>query len=114
MAREDAYLNAEEVTNGNNATFEGSAGETNTAVISGAMGTFDATVFVDHYDGTAWKQVTQLTDDSGNTTFTADWHTQFNRIYVTGTGTPADGDRRLRIENGSGSSGWCAVEGDER
>ena len=109
MARNDPYLPAPvNVADGSNATFDGSASSTDAAFISGAMGKFDATVYIDAWDGSTWQEVTQLTDASGNKTFSADWHTQFNRVYV------AVDDRRLRIENGSGASGWAAVDGDER
>ena len=60
------------------------------------------------FDGTEWQEVTQLADADGNATFSGAWHTQFNRVYV---GTDR---RRVRIENVSEESGFCAVEGDER
>jgi len=109
MAQNDPYLpDPVDVADASNATFDGSDSETNAAIISGAMAKFDATVFIDAWDGTTWQEVTQLSDANGNATFSADWHTQFNRVYV------AVDERRLRIENGSGASGWCAVDGDER
>ena len=81
---------------------------TNVAIVSGAMATFDAELYIDAWDGSTWQEVTQLSDDSGNATFSADWHTQFNRIYI------GVDERRLRIENVDSSAGWTAVEGDER
>ena len=109
MAQNDPYLpDPVDVADGANATFDGTDAETDVAIVSGAMATFDAEVFIDAWDGTEWQEVTQLADANGDATFSANWHTQFNRVYV---GTDR---RRVRIENVSGASGWCAVEGDER
>ena len=96
------------VAAGANATFDGTDAETDVAVISGAMATFDAEVHIDAWDGTEWQEVTQLADAEGNATFTANWHTQLNRLFA-GTNR-----RRVRIENVGSASGFCAVEGDER
>ena len=109
MAQNDPFLpDPVDVASSANATFDGSDAETDVAIISGAMATFDAEVFIDAWDGTEWQEVTQLADAEGNATFTANWHTQFNRVYA---GTER---RRFRIENVGDSSGFCAVEGDER
>ena len=109
MAQNDPFLpDPVDVAASANATFDGTDAATDVAIVSGAMATFDAEVFIDAWDGTEWQVVTQLADAEGNATFSANWHTQFNRVYV---GTDR---RRVRIENVSDSSGFCAVEGDER
>ena len=109
MAQNDPFLpDPVDVADAANATFDGTDAATDVAIVSGAMATFDAEVFIDAWDGTEWQEVTQLADADGNATFSASWHTQFNRVYV-----GAD-RRRVRIENVSDASGWCAVEGDER
>ena len=109
MAQNDPYLpDPVDVASSANATFDGTDAETDVAIISGAMATFDATVHIDAWDGTEWQEVTHLSDAGGNATFSGSWHTQFNRVYA---GTDR---RRVRIENVSDSSGFCAVEGDER
>ncbi len=113
MAANDPYLPSPvnvDASGGANPTanFDGTDSSTSAAIISGAMGTVDCTVFIDAWDGSSWQEVTQLTDANGNTTFSGSWHTQFNRVYV------ATSDRRLRIENQEGSAGWVAVDGDER
>ena len=109
MAQNDPYLpDPVDVAASENATFDGTDAETDVAIVSGAMATFDAEVYIDAWDGTEWQEVTQLADADGNETFSGSWHTQFNRVYA---GTDR---RRVRIENVSDSSGFCAVEGDER
>ena len=109
MAQNDPFLpDPVEVASSENATFDGTDAETDVAIISGAMATFDAEVFIDAWDGTEWQEVTQLADAEGNATFSGSWHTQFNRVYA---GTER---RRFRIENVDTESGFCAVEGDER
>ena len=109
MAQNDPFLpDPVDVASSANATFDGSDAETDVAIISGAMATFDAEVFIDAWDGTEWQEVTQLADAEGNVTFSGSWHTQFNRVYA---GTER---RRFRIENVDTDSGFCAVEGDER
>ena len=109
MAQNDPFLpDPVDVAESANATFDGTDAETDVAIISGAMATFDATVHIDAWDGTEWQEVAQLADADDNETFSASWHTQFNRVYV---GTDR---RRVRIENVESTSGWCAVEGDER
>ena len=109
MAQNDPYLpDPVDVADSANATFDGTDAETDVAIVSGAMATFDAEVFIDAWDGTEWQEVTQLADAEGNATFSGPWHTQFNRVYA---GTER---RRFRIENVDTDSGFCAVEGDER
>jgi len=109
MAANDPYLpDPVEVSDGETATFDGTEGETNTAIISGAMAEFDAIITIEAWDGTTWQEVTQLTDAEGDATFSGAWHTQFNRVYA------SEDARRLVIENVDSEDGWCAVEGDER
>ena len=109
MAQNDPFLpDPVDVASSANATFDGTDAETDVAIISGAMATFDAEIFIDAWDGTEWQEVTQLADANDNATFSANWHTQFNRVYA-GTNR-----RRVRIENVDTESGFCAVEGDER
>jgi len=76
----------------------------------------DAEIRLQAYDGgaAAWKTVSQLTNDAGNSTFTADWHTQFNRILVNGGSSPSDGDLRIEVTNVSGGAGDYSADGDER
>lgn len=89
--------------------FDGSGSSTNAAIVTGLMGTLDCEVYLEAWDGSSWQVVAQLTDDQGNTTFSADWHSQFNRLVV------ATDARRIRIDSvDSSSGGWVAVEGDER
>ena len=109
MARNDPYLpTTANVTAGSNTTFDGSASSTDTAIMSGAMATFDAEIYIEAYDGDVWQTVTQLADADGDTTFSENWHTQFNRVYL------STNDRRVRVENVGDSDGYVAVEGDER
>jgi hypothetical protein len=109
MARNDPYLPAPvNVAAGGSTTFDGSAAGTGTAIVSGLQGSFDAEVRVQAYDGANWQTVGLLTDDAGNTTLTADWATQFNRLMV------STNDRRLKVDNVDTASGWVAADGDER
>jgi len=109
MARDDPYLPSPvNVSADGSTTFDGTGGSTNTAIINQISGTFDAELIVEAYDGTNWQDVGKLEDPDGNTTFTADWHTQFNRIIV------SQNDRRLKISDVNSQGGWCAVDGDER
>lgn len=109
MARGDPYLpSPQNPADTADATFDGSGSATNSAIINSIAATFDATVFYEAYDGANWQQVAQLTDANGNTTFSGEWHTQFNRLYV------STNDRRVRITNLSGAAGWISAEGEER
>jgi hypothetical protein len=109
MALNDPYLpDPVNVSSGGNTTFDGSTAGTNTAYVLSLSGNFDAEIYLEAWDGSAWQEVTQLTDDAGNTTLSAGWHTQYNKIPV------STNARRIRIENVDTSSGWVAVEGDER
>lgn len=110
MARNDPYLpDFVTVADGGSTTFDGSASGTGTAIINEISGNFDATLYIEESNdgGTSWTQITQLEDDAGNTTFTASWHTQFNRLYV------SSGTRRLRVDD-AGAGGAVSVTGDER
>ncbi len=110
MAQNDPYLpDFATVADNGSTTFDGSASETDAAIISEVYADFDATVYIEASNdgGTSWTEITTLSDDAGNATFTASWHTQFNRVFV------AVGKRRLRIED-AGTGGEVAVTGDER
>jgi len=110
MAQNDPYLpDFATVADGGSVTFDGSASSTGTAIINEVYGDFDVQIFIEASNdgGTSWTQVTQLTDASGNTTFTGSFHTQFNRVYV------SSGKRRLRIDDAA-TGGEVAVTGDER
>lgn len=110
MAQNDPY-NPDFVTVADNgsATFDGSASETNAAIINEVAGNFDVQIFIEESNdgGTNWTEITQLADDAGNATFTGAFHTQFNRINV------EVGKRRLRIDD-AGTGGVVSVTGDER
>lgn len=109
MARNDPYLPAPaNPASSGTAVFDGSASSTGTAIVSGLQGNFEAEIRYQAYDGTSWQTVALLEDDAGNTTFSADWSTQFNRLYV------STNDRRIEVTNTSASAGWCAADGDER
>jgi hypothetical protein len=109
MAANDPYIpDPVQVSNGASTTFDGTASETDTAIVSTLSGNFDAQIFLEAWDGNAWQEVAQFAAADGNNTFSADWNTQFNRQYV-----EVDG-RRIRIDNVDSASGWVAVEGDER
>jgi len=84
------------------------------ARVSGIGGNADAEIRLQAYDGTAWVTTALLSDASGNNTFTADWHTQFNRVLVNGGGSPTTGDQRLEVTNVSGATGDFSADGDER
>lgn len=110
MAQNDPYLpDFAAVADGGSTTFDGSASSTNQAIINEVAGNFDVQIFIEESNdgGTSWTQITQLTDASGNATFTGSFHTQFNRVYV------AVGERRLRIDDAA-TGGEVSVTGDER
>ena len=93
---------------------DGSGSSTGAAIVSGLSGNGDAEIRLQSYDGSAWVTTAVLTDSAGNTTFSADWHTQFNRVLVNGGGSPTTGDQRIEVTNVSGSSADFAADGDER
>lgn len=110
MARNDPYLPLRKnVDPDNTVVFDGSESSTGTAIVSGLQGNGDAEIRyeVKASDGT-YSVVTQFADENGNTTFSGNWNTQFNRIYVD-TNT-----RRLVVKNVSGFQIRVAVDGDER
>lgn len=90
------------------ATFDGSAGATDQAIINEMYGNCDVNIFIERSNdgGTNWTQIAQLEDDAGNQTFNADWHSQFNRIMV------KVGVARVKIT--ATTAGDVAVSGDER
>lgn len=116
MAQNDPYTSSTfgVSSSGGTTTFDGSDSSTGAAIVSGLAGNADAEVRVQSYNGTSWVTVAQLEDDSGNATFSADWHTQFNRIVVNGGGSPSTGDQRIQVTNTSGSGGDFSADGDER
>jgi hypothetical protein len=97
------------VTNGNSITFDGSASSTNKALITSLSAGFDAQIFIERSNdnGSTWQECSQLTDANGNDTFSADWHSQGNRILV------SSGLRRIRIDNVDSASDVTEVIGDE-
>ncbi len=110
MARNDPYLpDFETVPDGGSVTFDGSASATNVAIVNEVAGDFDCKIFVEESNdgGTSFTEVTQLADGNGNTTFSAGFHSQFNRIYI------AVGERRLRIDDAA-TGGVISITGDER
>lgn len=111
MARNDPYLpNAVNVSSGSSATFDGSDGGTNAAIISGIYGEVDSEIFLEDSSdsGATWDHITKFDDEDGGTTFTANYSTQFNRIMV------EENNRRIRVENVDTTFGNVTVDGDER
>jgi hypothetical protein len=113
MARNDPFTpDFATVSDGSSTTFDGSGGGTGSAIVSGMYGNFDAEIYIEASNdgGSSWTQITQLTDESDNTTFTGPWHTQFNRVMI------SSGTRRIRVDNvtGDSGSGEVAIDGDER
>jgi len=110
MARNDPYLpDFQTVADNGSVTFDGSASATRSAIVNEVAGNFDYKRFVEESNdgGTTFQEVTQLADGNGNTIFSADFHSQFNRIYVSA------GERRLRIDDAA-TGGVISVTGDER
>jgi hypothetical protein len=113
MAQNDPY-NPDFITvaDGGSGTFDASASAATGAIVSEVAGDTDAEIYIEESNdgGSSWTQITQLEDEGGNTTFTAPFHSQFNRIML------EPGKRRLRIDNvdGGGNSGNYSVSGDER
>lgn len=115
MARNDPYTSASfGVADTGTAVFDGSDSSTGAAIVSGLSGNGDAEIRLQSYNGTSWVTVTQVTDDSGSATFSAQWHTQFNRVLVNGGSTPSSGDQRIEVTNVSGASADFSADGDER
>jgi len=115
MARNDPFTTAAfDVANSGTFVVDGSGSSTGAAIVSGIGGNADASIELQAYDGSAWVRVAELSDASGNTPFTADWHTQFNRVLVNGGGSPTSGDQRLEVTNVSGGLGDFSADGDER
>lgn len=115
MAQNDPFTTAAfGVADAGTFVVDGSDSATGAAIISGLAGNGDAEIRLQAYDGAAWVTTAQLTDDAGSATFTADWHTQFNRVMVNGGGTPSAGDQRLEVTNVSGGPADFSADGDER
>jgi len=115
MARNDPFTTAAfDVADTGTFVVDGSASSTGAAIVSGIGGNADAEIRLQAYDGSAWVTTALLSDASGNDTFTADWHTQFNRVLVNGGGSPTSGDQRLEVTNVSGGLGDFSADGDER
>lgn len=115
MARNDPYTSVSfSVAGTGTAVFDGSDSATGAAIVSGLAGNADAEVRLQSYDGGAWVTTALLTDAAGNSTFSADWHTQFNRILVNGGASPTTGDQRIEVTNVSGGTGDYSADGDER
>jgi len=111
MARNDPYNpDFASLADQGTAVFDGSASATDAAVISEVAGNGDAELRVQESNdgGTNWQTIAQLTDSSGNTTFTGDFHSQFNRVLV------ESGVRRLQITNVNGATAVFSVSGDQR
>lgn len=111
MARNDPFLpDHESVSDGESVEFDGSSGETGSAIVSGLYGDFDAELYIESStdDGSSWEEIVQLTDDEGETSFSSPWHSQFNRLMI------SDGIRRIRVDNVDSESGYVAIDGDER
>lgn len=115
MAANDPFSTAAfEVADAGTFIIDGSDSSTGAAIVSGVGGNGDAQIRLQAYDGTAWVTTAQLDDANGNVTFTADWHTQFNRIMVNGGGSPTANDQRLEVTNVSGGTADFSADGDER
>jgi hypothetical protein len=110
MARNDPYLpDFQTVADNGSVTFDGSASGTGSAIVNEVAANFDCEIFIEESNdgGTSFQEVTQLTDGDGNLIFSADLHSQFNRIYV------SQGERRLRIDDAA-TGGIISITGDER
>lgn len=97
------------VSSGNSTYFDGSTSSTNSAIISSLSGDVDAEIYIERSNdgGSTWQQTTKLTDSSGSGTFSANWHTQGNRVLV------SSGVRRVRVDNVDSVSGHIEAIGDE-
>lgn len=115
MARNDPYTSATfGLADSGTTTFDGSDASTGAAIVSGLAGNGDAEIRLQSYDGTSWVTTTVLADGSGSTTFSGNWHTQFNRVMVNGGGSPSTGDQRIEVTNVSGGAIDVSADGDER
>lgn len=111
MARNDPYNpDYESLADEDTAVFDGSASATDAAVISEVAGNGDAELRIQESNdgGENWQTIAQLTNSSGETTFTGDFHSQFNRVLV------ESGVRRLQITNVNEATAVYSVSGDER
>jgi hypothetical protein len=92
------------------AFFDGDTVGTDGAVVSEIAGDCNAEIYIEESKdgGSNWFTVAQLEDENGNTTFGADFHTQYNRILI------EKDVRRLFIKAVGSSDGRVSVSGDER
>jgi hypothetical protein len=114
MAADDPYDPAfASISDQATATFDGSASSTNKAIVNEIAGNGDAEIRLQESNdsGSTWTTIAQLETDGGSTTFTGDFHTQYNRILVEADGSE---QRRIEIKNISGSTAEYSVSGDER
>lgn len=95
------------VASGGSTTFDGSSSSTNEAVVTSVVGAFDAEIYYEAYDGTAWQEISPIPDSSGNVTYGSPFHSQGNRVLI------VSGERRIRIDNVDTASGYIALDGDE-
>lgn len=95
------------------AVFDGSNSSTNAAIVNEIAGNGDAKIRLQESNdsGSTWTTIAQLETDGGSTTFTADFHTQYNRILVEADGSE---QRRIEITNVDGTTSEFSVSGDER
>jgi len=113
MAQGDPFTpDSASVSDGNTTTFDGSSSSTNAAIISEISGDRDTKLYIEKSNdgGSTWTQIAQLSDESGNATFSADFYAHFNRLMV------VKNNRRLKIENADGNSNSANYEvaGDEK
>jgi hypothetical protein len=111
MARNDPYLpDFATVSGGGSVVFDGSQSGTGEAIINEVAGNFDVNISIEESNngGSSFTEVTKLATENGNLVFAADFHSQFNRIYV------SQNERRLRISDATGTGGEVSVTGDER
>lgn len=95
------------VDSGGSTTFDGSGSSTNEAVVTSVVGAFDAEIYYEAYDGTAWQEISPIPDSAENVTYGSPFHSQGNRVLI------VSGQRRIRIDNVDASSGYIALDGDE-
>lgn len=97
----------QEVLSGDFVTFDGTEGDTDSAIIVSFAANFDAKIIYEAADGVGtWQQISTIGSESGDPIFTAEWHSQGNRFLI------SKDSRRIKIENVDTVSGWIAVDGD--
>lgn len=87
--------------------FDGSEASTDNALITMLEGTVDCHLFVERYDSNQGQYVetAQLTDASGNETFTGQWATQGNELQVSKEAA------RIRVESVEDNAGTIGASG---